>query len=85
MVDVVRCQTSHSGHAVPMVEAPRSPVECPWCGPFYRRQSDIIGACPKCGLTPAEVAYAERIIADSTAVYVEEVRAYRANRSKGGS
>jgi ribosomal protein L37AE/L43A len=68
-----------------MVKESRTRLECPWCGPFYKRMSDTHGICPKCNLTPAEVAYAERIIADSTAVWREENRAFQAQRSKGGS
>lgn len=125
MVDIVRCQTSHSGHAVPMprpqcieegctrpavkrgrcdncynrwnrspdfVRAPAPPPfvpppdpVCPWCGPYLRFIGQASGICPTCGLDAAEIAYAERIIADSTAVYAEEVRAYRANQQRGGS
>lgn len=120
MVDIVRCQTPHAGHAGPVparqckeegctrpvkaqgrcnacylrwwsspefVRAPQrqpfvpiaSPV-CPWCGPYTRLPQATNVICPTCGLDAAEIAYAERIIADSTAVYVEEVRAYRAKR-----
>lgn len=61
---------------------PPDPV-CPWCGP-YERPYGGTAACPTCGLDAAEVRYSERIIADSSAVYAEEVRAYRANRAKGG-
>lgn len=124
MVDIVRCQTSHSGHAGPVVPArqcieegcirpvlsrdrcsahyqrwrktsdftvlPRAeyrpPVDpvCPWCGPYTRPIGQGSTICPTCDLDPGEHAYIDRILADSTAVYIEEVRAYRANQSKGG-
>ncbi len=64
-----------------MPQESRVRLECPWCGPFYRRQSDTHGICPKCHLTPAEVRYAERIIADSSAVYAEEHRAFQSQRT----
>lgn len=80
----MRCETTHSSHAVPVVKPPRTQVVCPTCGPFYRRRSDTIGACPTCNLTPGEHAYIARIVADSAAVYAQEVREFNARRTKGG-
>lgn len=55
---------------------------CPWCGAHPGE------VCPACGLDTGEAIYADRIIADSTAVWIEEVRAFNAQRrpnpSKGG-
>ncbi len=67
-----------------MVRETSTRIECPWCGPFYRRSSDTIGICPKCQLTPSEHAYIDRILADSGAVYAEEHRAFQAQRRRGG-
>lgn len=124
MVDVVRCQTSHSGHAVrvprpqcseegctreatkrgrcnrcyqrwydspdfvlappPPLPVPAPDPECLWCGPYKPNPGNAGIICPTCGLDEGEIRYAERIIADSSAVYAEEHRAYQANRAKGG-
>lgn len=88
MVDVVRCDAPKPGQAAPMAKPTRTRMECPWCGPYYRQQSDTLGVCPKCKLDAGEVRYVERIMADSTAVWIEETRAFNAQRrpsqSKGG-
>lgn len=60
-------------------------MECPWCGPYWRQQSDTVGVCPKCKLDAGEVRYADRILADSDAVYRQEVREFQARRRKGGT
>ena len=52
---------------------------CGICGP-WRTFSGHNDQCPTCGLDEIEVAYRARILADSTAVYVEEAQAFRANR-----
>ena len=58
--------------------------ECRWCGPYPHRPRSADNICPTCGLDAAEVRYAERIMADSDAVYRQEWREFQANRAKGG-
>lgn len=56
---------------------------CPWCGPYGPSKAhDEHGQpiCPRCGMTAGEIAYAERILADSAAVYAEEHRAFQQQR-----
>lgn len=60
--------------------APPGPAVCPWCGPYTQAPSQSVPICPTCGLTPGEVAYSERIIADSDAVWREENRAFQLKR-----
>lgn len=68
--------------APPPYVPPPDPV-CAWCGPYPLTPGASHSICPTCGLTPGEVAYTERILADSTAVWIEENRAFQADR-KGG-
>lgn len=56
MVDIVRCERP-SGKAVPVAGESKVRMERPWCGPFWRRLSDVHGICPKCKLTAGEHAY----------------------------
>ncbi len=58
---------------------PPDPV-CPWCGPYKPNPGASAAICPTCGLDAAEIAYSERILADSTAVWIEETRAFNAQR-----
>jgi hypothetical protein len=63
--------------------APRPDRVCPWCGPYPHRLGSTDDICPICGLDAREVAYSERIIADSDAVWREENRAFQAKRRGG--
>ncbi len=58
---------------------PPDPV-CPWCGLYKPNPGASAAICPTCGLDAAEIAYSERIIADSDAVWREENRAFQAKR-----
>lgn len=63
---------------------------CPYCGPrelpyMYYGNVTKTGEpiCPLCYMTPGEHAYRARILADSAAVYTEELRAFKAKRAAG--
>lgn len=60
------------------------PVErhCPMCGPFLASWSPS-PICPSCDMTAGEHAYRLRIMADSAAVYAQEVREFNAKRRNG--
>jgi hypothetical protein len=64
------------------IPPPPTFMDCPWCGPVPIMPS---GVCPSCDMTPGEHAYRLRILADSDAVYAEEIRAFQAQRQIGGS
>lgn len=57
--------------------------ECPLCGPWERQPSQTLAVCPTCEMTPGEHAYRARILADSVAVYAQEVREFNAQRRRG--
>lgn len=61
---------------------PRSPGfgVCPLCGPWERQPSQTLAVCPTCDMTAGEHAYRARILADSAAVYAQEVRDFNARR-----
>lgn len=52
---------------------------CPWDGAHPGE------VCPTCGLDTGEANYAQRIIDNSDAVWVEEAREFNARRRKGGT
>ena len=61
---------------------------CPWCGPCtfphgrgqFTNGCNAEPICPTCDLTSNECAYADRIIADSDAVFRQEWREFEAKR-----
>lgn len=87
MVEIVGCSTAHPAEARPMPDRPSiTRGQCPMCGPFHIRQgatTQVDGPiCPTCGMTPGEHAYRLRILADSAAVYAQEVREFNAKRDR---
>ncbi len=61
---------------------PPDPV-CPWCGPYKPSPGAAGIICQTCGMDAGEHAYIDCILADSSAVYAEEHRAFQAQRTKG--
>lgn len=61
-----------------------APVErhCPMCGPYLAAWSPF-SICPTCDMEPGQHAYRLRIMADSAAVYAQEVREFNARRRDG--
>lgn len=68
----------------PAPPKPSSVGLCPMCGPWERLPSQTLGICPTCEMTAGEHAYRDRIMADSAAVYAQEVREFNARRRGGG-
>lgn len=68
---------------LPPPYVPPPDPECPWCGPYQPNPGQAAGICPTCGLDAGEIAYAERIMADSDAVLRQEYAEFQANRAKG--
>ena len=63
---------------------PRPDPVCPWCGPYKHREQTADIICPTCGLDEHEHRYIDRILADSTAVWLEENAEFQRQRSARG-
>lgn len=58
-------------------------LDCPWCGPYPLSQARgaCHDVCPSCRLDAIEVRYIERILADSTAVWLKENAEFQRQRA----